>query len=75
MKDLQPLEDDAASIGDTALGGKDGLGGIPFTFSAEASFLPNKLYSVIAGKSIGGFELILLHNPWNESQECWTGQS
>ena len=40
----------------------------------DAFFLPNRLYSVITTRSIGGFELILLHNPWHSIAECWTGK-
>jgi hypothetical protein len=36
-------------------------------------FLPNKLYSVVSAKLIGGFELVLLHSPWHGASECWTG--
>lgn len=40
---------------------------------AEDSFLQNRIYSVIACRDIGGFELILLHNPWAASPNCWKG--
>lgn len=36
-------------------------------------FLPNKLYSVVSAKLLGGFELVLLHSPWHGASECWTG--
>lgn len=39
----------------------------------DHSFLPNRLYSVVAAKAIGGFELVLLHNPWHASLDCWRG--
>lgn len=39
---------------------------------AGRGLLPGKLYSVIACKEIGGFELMLLHNPWTEAP-CWAG--
>ena len=35
-------------------------------------FLANRLYSVIACQDIGGFELVLMHNPWSEN--CWGGE-
>ena len=35
-------------------------------------FLANHLYSVVSCQDIGGFEMVLLHNPWNES--CWGGE-
>ena len=40
---------------------------------SDHSFLPNRLYSVVAAKAIGGFELLLLHNPWHASMDCWRG--
>ena len=40
---------------------------------ADAFFLQNRLYSVIASKSLGGFELVLLHSPWHAGEDCWTG--
>ena len=39
----------------------------------DAFFLSNKLYSVISSKSLGGFELVLLHSPWHGTSDCWTG--
>lgn len=35
-------------------------------------FLPNRLYSLISCHDIGGFELVLMHNPWSEN--CWGGE-
>ena len=43
------------------------------TAPIDAFFLNNRLYSVITTRSIGGFELILLHNPWHSTADCWTG--
>lgn len=39
----------------------------------QATFLTNRVYSVVATKDIYGFELVLLHNPWEESLNCWKG--
>lgn len=35
-------------------------------------FIANRLYSVVLCQDIGGFELVLLHNPWSDS--CWSGE-
>ena len=40
----------------------------------EDSFIPGKLYSVILCKELGGYELVLMHNPWNDSSHVWTGE-
>ena len=32
----------------------------------------NRIYSVVACRSIGGFELVLIHNPWG-SNKSWSG--
>ena len=46
----------------------------PFVPPSEAFFLPNRLYSVISCRNVGGFELVLLHSPWQSNDDCWTGK-
>jgi hypothetical protein len=38
----------------------------------ENMFHSGKMYSVIAVRDVGGFELVLLHNPWSQSKH-WRG--
>ena len=45
-----------------------------FMLPSEACFLPNRLYSVISCRNVGGFELVLLHSPWHSTGDCWTGE-
>ena len=45
-----------------------------FVLPSEACFLPNRLYSVISCRNVGGFELVLLHSPWHSTGDCWTGE-
>jgi hypothetical protein len=40
----------------------------------EQFFVPNKLYSVIGCRDIGGYELVLMHNPWFHPNYNWTGE-
>eukprot|EP01034_Spumella_vulgaris_P022861 gene22861-29038_t len=37
-------------------------------------FVPNKLYSVILCRDIGGYELVLMHNPWRDPGYAWNGE-
>eukprot|EP01038_Epipyxis_sp_PR26KG_P006934 gene6934-9488_t len=41
---------------------------------AAEYFIPDMLYSVIGYKDIGGYELILMHNPWDNGAYSWTGE-
>ena len=73
------VDDEGASLssgpGDNSGDGPQSTSRKDNTSSQEdASFLQNKLYSVIASKSLGGFELVLLHSPWHESADCWRGE-
>lgn len=40
----------------------------------EDYFVPNHLYSVVMVRDIGGYELVLMHNPWNHEGYAWTGE-
>jgi calpain-5 len=42
--------------------------------SQDQHFIPNKLYSVIACRDVGGYELVLMHNPWFHPNYTWTGE-
>ncbi len=37
-------------------------------------FSPGKLYSVILCRDLGGYELVLMHNPWRDSACGWSGE-
>lgn len=37
-------------------------------------FIPNKLYSVILCRDLGGYELVLMHNPWKNARYSWSGE-
>lgn len=37
-------------------------------------FIPGMLYSVVLCKDIGGYELVLMHNPWKDPNYVWTGE-
>lgn len=39
----------------------------------EDNFHENRVYSIIACRDAGGFELVLLHNPWYSNEPCWRG--
>jgi hypothetical protein len=43
-------------------------------FVEEAEFIMNRLYSVITLRTIAGFDLVLLHNPWHAVSQCWLGE-
>lgn len=36
-------------------------------------FIPDMLYSVVSCKDIGGYELVLMHDPWKRNGFGWTG--
>jgi hypothetical protein len=40
----------------------------------EDYFVPNHLYSVVMVRDIGGYELVLMHNPWNHEGYSWAGE-
>lgn len=40
--------------------------------SNNEMFYSNRIYSVITCRNIGGYELVLLHNPWG-NKKVWTG--
>lgn len=40
----------------------------------EDFFVPNHLYSVVMVRDVGGYELVLMHNPWNHEGYTWTGE-
>jgi hypothetical protein len=40
----------------------------------DHNFIPNRLYSVIACRDLGGYELVLMHNPWNHPNYNWSGE-
>ena len=37
-------------------------------------FIPNRMYSVITYREMGGYELVLMHNPWYNTTYNWTGE-
>lgn len=41
---------------------------------AEEYFIPDMLYSVVACRDVGGYELVLMHNPWQSTTHVWTGE-
>lgn len=40
----------------------------------EDYFIPNRVYSVILTKDIGGYELVLMHCPWSHPSYLWSGE-
>jgi hypothetical protein len=40
----------------------------------DRNFIPNRLYSVVACRELGGYELVLMHNPWVHSNYGWAGE-
>lgn len=40
----------------------------------QNGFIQNRLYSVICTRNTHDFELVLLHNPWAQSPNAWTGE-
>lgn len=77
---LLPADKNAAAASDGAAAGgssggadEDAKEDLNDDSKAEDHFLHNRLYSVIACRDIGGFELILLHNPWDAHPSCWRG--
>jgi hypothetical protein len=41
---------------------------------SSSYFVPDMLYSVVLCKDLGGFELVLMHNPWSHPDYSWTGE-
>lgn len=37
-------------------------------------FVPNRLYSIVTCRDHGGYELVLMHCPWQDPNYCWTGE-
>lgn len=42
--------------------------------STDGGFIPNRLYSVILTRDIGGYELVLMHSPWYNQAYQWSGE-
>lgn len=40
----------------------------------EDYFIPDMLYSVILCRELGGYEMVLMHNPWKNTEYEWTGE-
>lgn len=40
----------------------------------EEPFLPDMIYSAVLCRDIGGYELVLMHNPWKLEGHEWTGE-
>lgn len=61
-------------------GGIDGIDpmniieGTTHEIKADRNFIPNRFYSVIACRELGGYELVLMHNPWIHPNYAWSGE-
>jgi hypothetical protein len=71
---MTPIDDNSSTMDDrreeklAAAAEKDALDSL----RPENMFHVGKMYSIIACRDVGGFELILLHNPW-PSHKHWRG--
>eukprot|EP01031_Cornospumella_fuschlensis_P030520 gene30520-36883_t len=53
----------------------DGLGGGETNTTVDHNyFIPNRIYSVLTVRDHGGYELVLMHCPWNDPNYVWTGE-
>jgi hypothetical protein len=44
------------------------------TQKSDNFFIPNHSYSVVACRDVGGYELVLMHNPYQHPAYQWTGE-
>ncbi len=70
-KRLETTTAEAVAVDTAALieGNTDGARSNP-----DSYFAPNKLYSVILCRDLGGYELVLMHNPWKDAGYQWNGE-